>query len=475
MRTAFHTHRFIGISLAVLLCGIALPTQALKPVWRPDEPLTDSSGDARSGYAFARSVTTDGAGRIHVIWGESRDGTAHIFYRRSSDKASLWGEDQRLSGMPGLAAHPSIAAFGSSVFAVWELAVAGQPTRVFFTRSTNAGSAWAVPIQVAEGVQPSLAAVGTVVHLTWVSERKGAPAVYYRRSVDGGLTWEPEQRFTEVSKESGTPSIAASEATTVVAYVNTRDGNTEVYVRRSGDAGQTWANEERITKNRMASGPPSVAVTGQTVHLVWADQKANGGNLGDAERQLDEIMRLIGLSFTSESIKKTQANVFDTDAQQARIDEKRQRVQAAVPIWNARGGNPLQIGAMLQEVDHLVAVATREWDLYYRRSEDGGLVWEKEVRLTATPGTSWQPSVGTSGETTQLVWIDNRDGAPAVYHTASQDNGRTWGPQTRLTDAPSIADNPSLSVTSRGTSIVWSDRRGGRSQVYYKGLMTGEP
>lgn len=476
METLFPSIRQIARAfLIVLLFGSTLPTQGLKPVWRPDEPLTESSGDARSGYAFARSVTTDGAGRIHVIWEDTRSGTSQIFYRRSADKGPAWVEEHRLSGISGSALHPSIAVSGTTVFAVWEHSVADQPAAVFFTRSTNAGSTWAVPVQIAEGVQASLAAVGTAVHLVWVSERKGEPAVYYRRSVDGGLTWESERRLTEASRESWTPSIAAYEATAVVAYVDTRDGNAEVYLRRSGDAGQTWAKEVRITKNRMASGSPSVAVMGQTVHLVWADQKANGGNLDDAERQLDEIMRLMGLSFTSESIRKTQANVFDTDAELARIGEKRQKVQAAVPIWNARGGNSLQIGAMLQEVDRLVTVAAQEWDLYYRRSEDGGSVWEKEARMTTTPGASWRPSVGTSGETTQLVWIDKRDGVPAVYHSASLDNGRTWGSQTRLTDAPGVADNPSLSVNFRGTFIVWSDSRDGRSQVYYKGLMTAEP
>lgn len=464
-----------GCCLVVILIGVALAAQGLKPVWSPDEPLTDSSGDARSGYAFARSVAADAAGQIHVVWEDTRSGTSQIFYRRTIENGPAWAAGQPLSGVTGSAAHPSIAASGSNVFAVWELAVADRPTAVFFARSTNAGSTWAAPVQVAEGVQASLAAVGTAVHLIWASEHSGAPAVYYCRSADGGLTWEPERCLTEASKGSWTPSIAAYEATVAVATVDMRDGNAEEYIRISVDAGRTWMKEARITNNGMTSGPPSVAVSGQTVHLVWADQKANGGTLGDAERQLDEIMRLFGLSLTSESIRKTQANVFDTDAQQTRIDEKRQRVQAAIPIWNARGGDPLQIGALLQQVDRLVTAAAREWDLYYRRSDDGGKVWGKEVRLTDTAGVSWQPSVGTFGETIQLVWIDNRDSVPAVHHSVSLDNGRNWGPQSRLTDAPSVADNPSLAVTRHGTSVVWSDRRDGRWQFYYRGLLTVEP
>lgn len=418
--------------ISLLFCLIAatgtiatvsvFPVSAMKPVVTPDLPLTPPAADARTASSFARSVAADSAGQVHVVYENTQNGRTYIHYRRSPDRGVSWGPEQRLSIDGGIS--PSVAVAGMRVYVAWET-VTPNPSGVQLAHSSNSGTTWSSPIRIAEGRQPCIAVSGATLHLVGAMAGDSEMRVFYRRSVDEGRSWEPEQVLSGSGKAAGTPSIAVAGTLIVMAYVDTPDGNEEEYVRISTDTGQTWGKEIRLTKNRLSSGPPSVAVAGQTVHIAWADQKANGDDLSDAERQLDEIMHLIGLSFTSESIRKTQAGVFDTEALQARIEHKRQQVQAAASIWGARGGDPLQIGAMLREVDRIVKTATNEWDIYYRRSEDAGKTWGNEMRVTDTPGASRQASIGASGDEVRLVWSDDRDGAPALYHTTSVDEGRT--------------------------------------------------
>ena len=65
----------------------------------------------------------------------------------------------------------------------------------------------------------------------------------------------------------------------VLAWVDTRDNNEEEYVKISTDSARTWGKATRITRNRLNSWAPSVAISGEAVHLTWFDQKANGVGL----------------------------------------------------------------------------------------------------------------------------------------------------------------------------------------------------
>jgi hypothetical protein len=55
-----------------------------------------------------------------------------------------------------------------------------------------------------------VATTGDVVHVFWADDGDGNMEVYYKRSVDGGVNWEPDLRFTSNSDESHHPSVSVS-------------------------------------------------------------------------------------------------------------------------------------------------------------------------------------------------------------------------------------------------------------------------
>ena len=88
--------------------------------------------------------------------------------------------------------------------------------------------------------------------------------------------WEPEVRLTDNSSESVTSfdnarCVAAAGATIHVVWHDDRDGNTEIYYKRSTDNGTTWGADTRLTTDASWSERPSVAVRDSVIHVVWYD------------------------------------------------------------------------------------------------------------------------------------------------------------------------------------------------------------
>jgi hypothetical protein len=114
---------------------------------------------------------------------------------------------------------------------------------------------------------------GSVVHIAWRDERDGNGEIYYKRSTDAGLTWGTDTRLTNSSGYSEAPNITLSGSNVHVTWQDDRDGNFEVYYKRSTDGGITWGPETRLTNAGGNSLRTFTAVSGTAVHLVFMDER----------------------------------------------------------------------------------------------------------------------------------------------------------------------------------------------------------
>ena len=88
--------------------------------------------------------------------------------------------------------------------------------------------------------------------------------------------WQTDLRLTNDPALSSTSfnnawCVAASGDSVHVVWYDNRDGNNEIYYRRSIDAGISWESETRLTNNSATSELPSIAVLGSVVYVVWFD------------------------------------------------------------------------------------------------------------------------------------------------------------------------------------------------------------
>jgi len=536
-------------SLLVVVCLLpAIPQE--RRVTR-EQRLTFDAGESLLNYNFARSIAADGDGRVHIVWYDNRDGVTQIYYKRSLDHGRTWGADVRLAASSVRQEHPAIAARGDTIYIVWH-SQQDNSSNIFLKRSTDGGTDWEPEVQIStsdRAAHASIAVAGTNVHVVWGDHRDGEQAeVYIRSSGDDGMNWGPEMRISELPFDSWVPTVEASGRNVYVAWVDTRDDNEEEYFRRSMDGGQTWGEVTRLTDNAANSWAPSLVAKGETLHFVWFDQQDSPVQPLDAERELDEVMRRLGLSvdpapigvmvthpelaaqrrakekgqlieraapawiagggaparlqailrdldelsqrgasYLEKERKLDEAialmglsytpgptdglpKIYYLDAQKIRVQDKLKQIQAAAPSWVQRGGNPQQLAAALQEFQQLMNTATSEWEIYYRRSSDGGQTWEAARRLTFAPGPSARPSIALNGRDLHVVWYDGRDGNAEVYEKHSPDGGATWEPDVRLTVAPDDSLQPSVAVAHGLAHVAWYDMRDGNAEIYYRRL-----
>jgi len=361
--------------------------------WWPNVRLTNDPAISRTSYNNARCVASSGS-YVHVVWWDWPYGLG-IHYNRSTDNGGTW-ETDTIPTNTVVSGFPSIAVSGGNVHLVWQDERDGND-EIYYNRSFDNGISWETDMRltnnIAASCYPSIAVCGSNLHVVWYDGRDGNYEIYYKRSTDNGANWSEDIRLTNNSGYSYCPSIAVSGSNVHVIWYDNRDGNYEIYYKRSTDNGANWSEDIRFTVDTAGSWNPSIAVCGLNVHVVWRDDR-------------DGI----------------------------------------------RG------------------------EIYYKNSLDNGISWSLDTRLTNNPTESQYPSMSVSGSNVHLVWCNYYDGNYEIQYKHSFDNGTIWSADTMLTNDTAWAWCPSVAVSGSCVHIVWMDSyngNNGNEEIYYKRNPTG--
>src|SRR4030042_3477273 len=111
---------------------------------------------------------------------------------------SGWGPDVRLTNFWGYSYNPRAACNGDTVHLVWweSYGVSGETREeVFYKRSTDAGETWTAEVRLTPEdsiscVLPKIGVWNDNVHVIWNEMSAYYYALCYRKSTNGGDTWE---------------------------------------------------------------------------------------------------------------------------------------------------------------------------------------------------------------------------------------------------------------------------------------------
>ncbi len=114
-------------------------------------------------------------------------------------------------------------------------------------------------------------------------------------------------------------------------------------------------------------------------------------------------------------------------------------------------------------------------EIFYKKSTDGGATWSASKRLTWTSGPSYDPDIAVdSAGNPHVVWYDYTPGAPEIYFKRSVDGGATWSTMKRLTWTSGGSNSPAITVDGPGKlHVVWEDYTPGNYDIYYKSSKDG--
>jgi hypothetical protein len=107
----------------------------------------------------------------------------------------------------------------------------------------------------------------------------------------------------------------------------------------------------------------------------------------------------------------------------------------------------------------------RNYDIYIKKSTDGGLTFSKEINLSKNPGFSEHPQIAISGNNVYIAWIDDATSSSSstiknqeILFRKSIDGGNTFDKIINLSNS-SNADSYNLEITAAGNNVyaVWQD------------------
>ncbi|OGW51706.1 MAG: hypothetical protein A2Y81_09505 [Nitrospirae bacterium RBG_13_43_8] len=360
--------------ITVVIVLLLFSAVAYGDTWTTNKMITDTLGDSK--YP---ATAVDGS-KIYVVWQDNTPDLSNqeIYFKRSVDGGTNWKMDKRLTNNAGgnyNSYDPAIAVDGSNIYVVWWDTRPGN-YEIYFKRSVDGGVTWKNDRRLTNNAgysqYPAIAVDGSNIYVVWHDYTPGIPEIYFKRSVDGGVTWKTDKRLTNNAGYSFFPAIAVDGSSIYVVWEDNTPGNYEIYFKRSVDGGVTWKTDKRLTNNAGVSYDPAIAVDGQNIYVVWYD---------------------------------------DTP------------------------GNE---------------------EIYFKKSDDGGVTWKTDKRLTNNAGVSYDPAIAVDGSNICVVWYDETPGNYEIYFKKSDDEGATWTTK-RLTNDALGSMHPAIAADGSNVYIVWQN------------------
>src|SRR2546429_3260865 len=181
-------------------------------------------------------------------------------------------------------------------------------SHIYFSRSTDAGKTFAMPIRISDGagdcrdgdntVEGAVPAVGPngEVYVVWA----GPLGLVFKKSVDGGLTFSKDKVIGQMpggwdfsveglDRANGMPvtgvdlSNDPSKGVVYVNWIDARNGDPDVFVASSRDGGETWSAPARATDDPVKNGKEqfftwmSVDPVDGSVNIVFYDRRDTPG------------------------------------------------------------------------------------------------------------------------------------------------------------------------------------------------------
>ncbi len=379
--------------------------------WQSTFRLSSGERPALKAFGNETSLAVDSGGTVHVVWYEQGE-NCRIYYNRSADNGATWGEPTLLATTPRLApeyvetgSNPSVAVTGPLVHVFWRDNRDGNG-EIYYKQSQDGGLTWGEDLRLTTAeevsVQPSIAVSGTTLHLVWEDQRDLIPGpefeLYYKRSTDNGASWSDDFRLTTNGSPKGQPTVAAIGANVLVLWMDRRDGNFEIYFKRSGDGGLTWSPDTRLTDNQGISEVPAIAVNDDTFHLAWEDNTKGDGSEGTVDDY--------------EIFYRQSRNGGVTWSKPARLtDAPKLSLDPSI----AASGNNIHVVWKDRRDSTASDARTADAEVYYKESRDGGLTWSEDTRLTNDTDESTLVSVAASSSAIHVVWAALHDETSDIY------------------------------------------------------------
>jgi len=327
--------------------------------------------------------------------------------------------------------------------------------------SNNAGASRAQ--QIAIGADSS-------IYFVWLDNTPGYNAVFFSRSVDGGLSFSGPQNLSSDPAGSSSPRIAVDSSGNInVVWETPYSFNGTAFFSRSSDGGETFSSPRAIA-NGVSDSPTIALDSGGNIYVIWFDylsrnilltRSNDGGTTFSPSVQVTNREPKGNMGYVLMTVDSSgDINILWEDFVIAwqiwfsRSNDCGNTFAAAVPISSSLEFES-RLGMAVDSAGNINAVWNTQsrGDVYLSRSVDGGLTFRR-MSIThnnappflnpccAKVAVDWAGGI-------DIVWSDVQ--STSIVFNRSGDGGATFS-TTKVLNAA----DPDIGVDSRGAiNLVW--------------------
>jgi len=442
----------------VVLVGLALVASALTiqaQVFSGPQNLSNNPGDSG-----AHQFAVDSGGNIYIVWQDNSPGYEAVFFSRSTDGGATFSTPIHTDITFG-AYQPQIAVDASgNINVVWR---DGPPESgdIFFTRSTDGGSNFSEPFFNVSNDQGgsdfpymTLDSSGNI-YIVWVksSTPPSGPRysdVFFSLSRDGGATFSAPKDLTNnlTSRHSITspPQIAVDSAGNINLFWHSRNpgGDNHGYFSRSSDGGATFSVRKEIDFSN--EGHPYFRIALDSIGNINAVVEDGTFRMG-----INLLRSNDGGATFSETVISQSGSFSGVLNPQIAIDSS----DNINIVW-----------------EELASGGSFPYNIFLRRSTDGGLTFSPRQNVSNDPGGSrgaGSPQIAVdAGGNINVVWTDNTPGNNEIFLSRSSDGGATFSTPQNLSNDPGDSNTSQIAVDSNGNiNVVWLDNTPGNFDIFF--------
>jgi hypothetical protein len=365
-----------------------------------------------------------------------------------------------VSNNTGDSVYPSVSASGNNVYVAWEDDYFGQGVSydkknydILFTRSTDGGNSFENIKNLSNNTAPSgrpiITVTGEKVYVVWVEETLKDKQMWFRKSTNGGSTFDKAIILGRNLGPSDSIIPKAIAASGNIVYVVWRqlgdDGKSStIEFKASTDSGDSFGEIGKVSGNAVYSSSPKVAAFGNNVYVVWdvlpKEAEESNKNQGvfiakssDGGINFDDALKLSG----------------DIEPGEGQVAAHLNQVYVA---W----------AGSIYDTEHSIN------DIFFRFSNDSGDTFGDTVLLNKDFVDSENVELAVTEGRIDAVWQDKVTGNGEIFHKSLYNEQDLIGVARNLSNTESLSECPSIATAGNTTYVVWEDSKYGNHEIFFK-------
>jgi hypothetical protein len=405
----------IFLSSLLLLSSMHLynPVSNIDAQQAPLEKSVNISNNTGNSY-LPKIVTSENRDQIYtdsiyILWTDNTTGNGDIYFKRSADNGTSFGNIENLSNSTGNSTDAQIAINQNNVYVVWTDNTTGNGD-IYFKRSADNGTSFGnienLSNDIGNSYGPRIVISGSNVYVVWTDNTTGNGDIYFKRSADNGTSFGSTQNLGTYPGKASAALIAAYQNNVYVMWSDDSTGNGDIYFKASLDNGTKFGGRKVLAKNNGSSFEPQMAVSpNNIIYAAWLD-----------------------------------------DTPYDRQQENNTSINVLYRVSNDSGSvfaNRNTIGKDVGGSSDFIQISTMPGGPYPGMKNDAYAVWS-DILKYREPGTF------------------------EVFLQTITNNGTAQSDPVNLSNNDGDSIMPSIAVSSSGNVYVtWSDDSTGNNEVYY--------